>query len=259
MGLEEMDMDLLGKGFMFYDNDSLRKYYKGKLTIQEIKKNQNGKKYPGNAPPMRAIPLGFTGPHMYDLCINNANTTHPHPKAIAASVIIALATKHFLIDRLSQQTLFPTIIEELTKHNLDEETINYLKDIDTIEDYHQFIGEDHIVNFPNNVHEQLCGPQPFTFHDQPVYGLYSDSMRTAGIVLYILKHYKTPFDALKVSMWVGGDVDSLGSIVLGIVGAKDGLVDIPPWMTYELEAPEYLISIAEGFKNWVNDTNFWRM
>ena len=46
-------------------------------------------------------------------------------------------------------------------------------------------------------------------------GLNSDSMRTAGCVLYILKFYKDPFDTLRMCIRIGGDVDSLGSICLG--------------------------------------------
>jgi len=243
-----MELKKYGKGRE--GHGSIQNYYDGKKTIEEIRSFQSKKKYPGNAPPMRAIPLGFMGENMFDLCMRNANTTHPHPKPRAASYIIALATKHLLIDQLPQQSLFPLIIEELISKELDEETIEYLKIIDSIEDYHLYM-TDEILYLPDKFHEQLCGPQPIPDWHTTVYGLPSDSMRTAGTVLYILKYYKTPFEALKVCMWIGGDVDSLGSIVLGIIGAKEGLSDIPERMKKDVEDPDYLISIGEGFKNWL--------
>jgi ADP-ribosylglycohydrolase len=43
-------------------------------------------------------------------------------------------------------------------------------------------------------------------------------MRTAGCVLYLLKWHRDVFESLKECIRMGGDVDSLGAIVVGILG-----------------------------------------
>lgn len=79
-----------------------RQFYKGKKSIEEIRAWQSSRDYPGNAPPMRALPLGASSspllsnsawPHalafatgflpedyMEFISRANANATHPHPK-----------------------------------------------------------------------------------------------------------------------------------------------------------------------------------
>ena len=48
-------------------------------------------------------------------------------------------------------------------------------------------------------------------------------MHTAGLAVYLLKWHRGAADLLRHAIWVGGDVDSLGAICLGILGGAEGL------------------------------------
>ncbi|MNY19200.1 ADP-ribosylglycohydrolase [compost metagenome] len=76
-------------------------------------------------------------------------------------------------------------------------------------------------------------------------------MQTAVSVLYIVKHAKTPFEALKYSVNIGGDVDSLASICTGILAGKYGISDIPHYMIDNVEGREYMQEIGELFEKYV--------
>ena len=55
--------------------------FRGKASIQEVKDLQAARPDPGNAPPMRALPLAFLAPaDLERLAELNADATHPHPK-----------------------------------------------------------------------------------------------------------------------------------------------------------------------------------
>ena len=89
-----------------------------------------------------------------------------------------------------------------------------------------------------------------------MHGLYADSMRTAGVVLYILQHERGPLDALKASIDMGGDVDSVAALVLGVIAATSGLrfgeEGGLPWALLEdVEGVEYLIEEAKKFHSWL--------
>lgn len=47
-------------------------------------------------------------------------------------------------------------------------------------------------------------------------------MRTAGCALYLLKWHRDIFESFKESIRMGGDVDSLAAIVVGILGMHIG-------------------------------------
>ena len=54
------------------------------------------------------------------------------------------------------------------------------------------------------------------------------------------------------SLRIGGDVDSIAAIVMGIVGAREGLRfgqpgGIPMFMIEDLEAVEYIVQTADAF------------
>ena len=44
------------------------------------------------------------------------------------------------------------------------------------------------------------------------------AMRTAALVLYLLKHHRGPLDILKASVDIGGDVDSVAVLALRLRG-----------------------------------------
>ena len=80
-------------------------------------------------------------------------------------------------------------------------------------------------------------------------------MQTAVSVLYIVKHANTPFEALKYSVNIGGDVDSLASICTGILAGKYGISDIPQYMIDYVEGREYVQEIGAKFEKYVMKLN----
>jgi len=249
-------------GFGRQGHGSITDYYSGKKTLEELRSHHRESKYPGNAPPMRAITLGFMkdDDDIWNLAIKNGDSTHPNPKSRISSLVVALAAKHLLINKFSQETLINSILHDLENppskyRNLinDSESIEYLNVVNNLPDYHTFeVGD--VIDIPLNYMEILCkSPQPFK---RDIIGMPCCSMTTGGCVLYILKHYTTPLDALKMSMWLGGDVDSLGSIVLGIASGRDGISTLPKFLISEVEESQYLIDIGTEFGEYIK--NQWK-
>ena len=80
----EYETDKNKKGFPRQGHGSIKDWYEGHTTIEEIRDSQRGRDDPGNAPPMRAVPLGFANPErIEEYAIINADATHPHPKGQA--------------------------------------------------------------------------------------------------------------------------------------------------------------------------------
>ncbi|MNK18877.1 ADP-ribosylglycohydrolase [compost metagenome] len=238
---EEYDLAFLKKGYKRNGHGAMRWYFSGEKTIEEIKSFQKDKKYPGNAPPMRAIPLGFVAEDQLDrFAAINANCTHPHSLAVASSILVARAAQGILLKALAPEKIISYCIPFID----EPETIALLKVADELPSPDQLKESDY---------EILCGPQPIK-KDQflpGLYGLPSNAMQTAVSVLYIVKHAKTPFEALKYSVNIGGDVDSLASICTGILAGKYGISDIPHYMIDNVEGREYMQEIGELFEKYV--------
>lgn len=237
------DEYLLGfqkKGYKRNGHGSIRLVYNGEKTIEEIKDFQRNKKYPGNAPPMRAIPIAFVNENLINKYATiNATSTHPHPKAIDSSILIARAAKVFLVDEVCHQDIISHCIPFIS----DEETIEILKRVD------QLKGPDELND---KEFELLCGPQPLQKKEflEGMYGLPSNAMFTAISALYMIKHSYTTYEGLKNSVRLGGDVDSLASIVVGILAGKYGINDLPKYMIDNVEGVKYLKEIAILFSNY---------
>lgn len=87
------------KGYGRNGHGSMRWVYSGEKSVEEIRQFQRQRQYPGNAAPMRAVPLGFAPKqHLNRYAIINADATHPHPKARAASIAVARATRYLLLE-----------------------------------------------------------------------------------------------------------------------------------------------------------------
>jgi len=211
-------------GFGRNGHGSMSWYFNGSKTMDEIKSFQQNRPNPGNAPCTRAVILGFLNESLINqFATINANATHPHPKAIASSIVVARATYYFLND-ISTDNIYDYCIE----HIVDIETINHLKAVSKLPDFEKLTSADF---------EILCGKQPI---EPPMFlpginGLPSDALLTAGAILYILKYAENAFDALKKSVLIGGDVDSLASVCTGIFSPKYGLDSIPQFMLANVE------------------------
>jgi ADP-ribosylglycohydrolase len=225
------------KGYKRNGHGSIRLVYSGETSIETIRAFQRDRAYPGNAPPMRAIPIAFVPEEKIDhYATVNATSTHPHPKAIDSSILIARCAREILINKINQKDIIKTCLSFAK----DEETIHYLRLADALP---------HPDQLKENDYEILCGPQPIKrkFFMEGLYGLPSNAMFTAVSALYIVKHATSAFNGLKHSIYLGGDVDSLASIAVGILAGKFGLDTLPAYMLQNVEGVNYLKKIASDF------------
>eukprot|EP00929_Paragymnodinium_shiwhaense_P076050 TRINITY_DN3900_c0_g1_i1.p1 TRINITY_DN3900_c0_g1~~TRINITY_DN3900_c0_g1_i1.p1 ORF type:complete len:384 (+),score=112.78 TRINITY_DN3900_c0_g1_i1:95-1246(+) len=245
----------LEPGYIRHGHGSIRFAWAGEKTLQEVRESQKDKVDPGNAPPMRSLGLAFVSEGDRErLCKENADATHPHPKARASSFLLAFGANFLIMQRGQQQEVLKAASAALLAGELREAlTEEHLQKLDALPDYHEF-GE-RFCDMPENVHELLCGLQPCPYQEG-MHGIWSDAMRTAGVVLYILKWQRGPLDALKASVDVGGDVDSVAALVLGVIGGTSGLRfgeegGLPWFLLEEVEGIEYLSARACKFETWL--------
>lgn len=236
---KEYENGIERKGFSRCGHGSMRWFYNGEMTLDIVRNFQKNRPNPGNAPAMRAVPFGLVDEALInEYATINAQATHPNPKAVQSSQIVAQATAFLLQKNGERKGLIEHCLNTI---ELDEDYISYLKNIEQLPDY-ELLNE---ADF-----EILCGKQPIEkpYFLDGICGLPSDSKFTAGCVLYILKWAKNPFDALKKSVRMGGDVDSLAAITTGILGGKYGLDSLPKFMIERIESKSYLKEVAVNFK-----------
>lgn len=237
---EEYQKGIDEKGYGRNGHGSMAWYYSGDKTIKEVKSFQRFRPNPGNAPAMRSVPLGFIKPDLInEFATINSNATHPNINAILASQCIARATEFLIIKKGNKEDLFKYCFEKVL---LNDEYTHYLKEVDHLTSYENLSEKDYSI---------LCGNQPIQepYFLSGIKGVPSDSKYTTGCVLYILKNSVDAFDALKKSVKIGGDVDSLASITTGIMAGIHGLKSIPNFMIQEVEGKEYLKTIASLLKS----------
>ena len=237
---EEYKKGVQEKGFGRNGHGSMSWYYSGEKTIEEIRSFQKNRPNPGNAPAMRAVPIGLiSAPLINAYAAINAKATHPNINAILASQCIARAAEFFLIKQGNPTKLISYCIQYIA---LNTEYLDYLKDVDQLPAYH---------NLTESDFEILCGTQPIQapYFLAGIKGVPSDSKYTTGCVLYLLKQASTPFDALQKSVYLGGDVDSVASITTGILAGSMGLSSLPAFMLESVEGIDYLKKIAHQFSS----------
>jgi len=230
------------KGYGRNGHGSMSWYYSGEKTIEEIRSFQRNRNNPGNAPAMRAVPLGFISENLINEYASiNAKATHPNINAIISSQCIARATEYILKKNGDRNSV---IAYCKSKVDLNDEYEEYLNQVDLLEGYDDLKENDFKI---------LCGPQPIEapYFLPGIKGLPSDSKYTTGSVLYILKNSMSAMDALQKSIRLGGDVDSVASITTGIMAGLYGLESIPKFMLDQVEGMNYLIEIAEAFEKQI--------
>eukprot|EP00928_Gymnodinium_smaydae_P005346 TRINITY_DN11825_c0_g1_i2.p1 TRINITY_DN11825_c0_g1~~TRINITY_DN11825_c0_g1_i2.p1 ORF type:complete len:515 (-),score=60.81 TRINITY_DN11825_c0_g1_i2:268-1767(-) len=250
--------------------------YSGSCTIENMRSRISGMRYPGNAPPMRALPLAFVADdaRLTELARRNADATHPHIKARAASLGIAIVGRYVVIERGALDGLIPHLTRRLAELNeadpsksmVDEETLTYLREVDELpgpgpldSTYESFMSEATLV--------KLCGTQPIwrgpdgnppDHNPRLVQILNADAQRTLGCVAYLLRHHREgqAMETVLRSLYIGGDVDSSAALCLAMVGGREGLRvgqpgGVPPFLLQHLEAAEYVAETAKAFEAWV--------
>ncbi|MGH1338187.1 MAG: ADP-ribosylglycohydrolase family protein [Aureispira sp.] len=228
---QEYQLGMQQKGYGRNGHGSMSWYYNGEKTIHEIRAFQQDRPNPGNAPAMRAVPLGLLPPSLINsYAAINAQATHPNINAILSSQCIARAAEFLLVLKGNPSELITYCMEQVP---LNQEYQFYLKQVQTLSAYKQL----------SNAHfEILCGPQPIQtpYFLAGIQGLPSDSKYTTGAVLYLLQQSTTPFDGLQKAIHLGGDVDSVASIVTGILAGSQGLDSLPAYMLAQVEGVAYL-------------------
>jgi len=239
---EEYDLGILKKGFGRNGHGSMNWFYSGEKTIEEIRSFQKNRNNPGNAPAMRSVPLGLLKDDTINrYCEINANATHPNVNAIISSQCIARAAEFILVKKGDQKDVVKYCFDHV---NLNEEYINYFKEIEALTTYENLEEYDFQI---------LCGNQPIQkpYFLSGICGVPSDSKYTAGAVLYILKHSKSAIDGLIKSVYLGGDVDSVASIVTGIMAGVYGIHSLPSFMIQNIEGVPYLKEVSEIFNKYI--------
>jgi ADP-ribosylglycohydrolase len=233
------------KGHGRNGHGSLRWYFEGTKSIQEILDFQRDRPNPGNGAMVRAVPLGLLPAHVInDFAAINARATHPNPLAIIASQCVAWATEFMLKKQGDAADIFNYCAENIM---LNEEYKTYLSAVDKLPAFQELTDAGFAI---------LCGPQPIQapYFLPGIHGLPSDSKFTAGSILYIIKHSKTAFEALKMAILLGGDVDSAASVATGIMAARHGIASIPQYMQENIEGKNYLQSVAKKLHQFLSKT-----
>jgi len=199
--------------------------------------------------------------------------SHDAPHLSVLSYLLAVAGEYMMLRSPPEDAAgviqhcikWGSTLESRASSAFCRETLRYLASVDDLKDYHDYGPKQE--GLPLNV---LCGPVPNKWLQVGAwgrgfsgYGMPVSSMHTLGVVLYLVKFHRGSMDALRHSMWIGGDVDSIGALVLGIIGGRRGLrfsnyppseveddsdEDLPWWMLEQLEAVEHLASVSERFE-----------
>jgi ADP-ribosylglycohydrolase len=233
---EEYQMGITQKGHGRNGHGSMRWYYEGEKSIAEIRAFQRQRPNPGNAPAMRAAPLGLVpAQHINAYAAINARATHPNPNAILASQCIARAAEYFLVLQGNPAGLIDYCVQTVA---LNAEYHRYLEAVAQLPAYSD-LQDAHF--------DMLCGSQPIQapYFLPGIRGLPSDSKYTTGAILYILQQAKTPFEGLQQAVYLGGDVDSVASVVTGILCAQMGLDSLPDFMLKQVEGASYMRQLGQ--------------
>ncbi len=231
----EYETDKNIKGYPRQGHGSIEHWYTGEKTIDEVRTAQSLREDPGNAPVMRAIPIAFTDHEtLRDYAIINADVTHPHIAARHASLITVLTAWHFLRNQGTSDTLFSFLNNELANKGIAEQ----LAAIDALPHPEQLTESDFVV---------LHGIQPLPFipWDNNIHGLPCAALKTALNVAYIMKHSTSAFDALKHSIRMGGDIDSLAAVCTGIASGTYGTDSLPRFLFEQTEGLDRMQQLGE--------------
>jgi ADP-ribosylglycohydrolase len=241
---------------------SFKHYANGTKTKEQMQQDNVSKAPISNGALMRCLPFAMLSDKAlgYRLAILNTDATHPDPKARAATILMVIAARLYWFGGVpNEELIYNTILCFEDKWGgvdsvYDAETITYLRHVDTLDDYHVAIDVNPITNAVREERrppiEDLCGPQPLGKFSQikghEVRGLDCDAMHTVGCVLYLLKFYRDHTDLLISAMRIGGDVDTVAALALGIAAGRDGVVfrslkvaNDQPWTSFSLSEELY--------------------
>ncbi len=168
---------------------------------------------------MRAVPIGLFPnlPDVIKYAQINSEITHAHPKAIVASIGVALASHYVYYKKGKPSDIIRFVLKNLP--SIDSKFSSYLMNIEhlTKVDYSVILGR-------------------YAYYGAP----YNDAKPVLGVILYVLKHFSyNPQEAIIQSIHFGGDVDTTMSIILGIALMNNPMNAIPDIFIDDLENGTY--------------------
>jgi|GEM_PF-628323 len=243
--IQEYENDKQAKGYPRDGHGSIEDWYTGRKTIAEVRAAQVSRSDPGNAPVMRAVPLAFVPrKNLLPYCTINANSTHPHELGRLGSYLTALTAWHFLREDGDAGNLIQFLIANFD----DAEIKQTLQAIDELPAPYELSEDDYLF---------LHGEQPLPYikWDKNIYGLPCACLKTAYNAVYVLRHSWSPLDALRISINMGGDVDSLAAVCVGIATGRYGLRSLPKFLLEKTEGLARMEDLGEKmyqkfFSDW---------
>eukprot|EP01090_Pellita_catalonica_P002046 TRINITY_DN11724_c0_g1_i1.p1 TRINITY_DN11724_c0_g1~~TRINITY_DN11724_c0_g1_i1.p1 ORF type:complete len:255 (+),score=33.57 TRINITY_DN11724_c0_g1_i1:307-1071(+) len=226
--------------------------FRGEKSLDKLRQANAELQYPGNAPPMRALPFGLAD-SIHDLIYFsriNSNSTHPHPKSFTSSFAVACALRFMLSKSNRNEFVIKYIIQQFESlpqkdaADVDQESLQYFTKLDALPPFETVL---QMETFDSDFYEILCGDQPTKRFPSGKLGLPCDAMRTAGVALYLAKYAKDAMEGLRHAVMVGGDVGTLAPIVTGILGARYGLGSVPKHLQAKIENVQELRALS---KRW---------
>lgn len=227
------------------------------------------KKQPGNANLMRQIPLVFNLKNKNDDILANVLATHPNPIAVFSSLILGDIANMILnchqvdlkflisssIDRMSQY--FKKNQQKISQQSSYYNSENYLEVHDKMLSKIQEIlnyskipqGDDWLqkVENINLIFESIVAPYAKPLNGG--IGLSAKSEQTLYCTIWLLLNLKSTdlWGNLKRCLSIGGDVDTLASIVMSIAVPffekkipEKGLQTLPEWVLRDIEKPSLI-------------------
>jgi ADP-ribosylglycohydrolase len=184
----------------------------------ELFRAENPAQIKSNGSAMRALPLGLyrDGEEVVAKSVLNSEITHAHPEAVKASVCVSLLA-HYFYYRLGDPGEVISFVREKSA-GICPAADEYLGKVEslTATDYTVLLG------------------------DHADRGLPCDALLTLGVVLHVARTwFDDPREALRQSILVGGDVDSVASLVLGGVMMLHPFDALPPFLLDDLENLRY--------------------
>ncbi len=211
-------------------NEDWRPY----LEEQRIKQQQSP--HPGNGPLMRQIPFLFA-PDPYKCVLTNANATHPNPLAIVSGLCLMRASQYILMENGKP----PNVLQDLigfcpTLTTVEKGVVEHVVQRLRLLDVSKAPGNERCDQLSDTDIETMFGPTTCPYY-QGV-GIPPFAQQTMYAAVYLLKWMDNGVDAfgsLLRCISLGGDVDTLGSIVASIVLPRKGTKSLPKWIEKNIE------------------------
>lgn len=247
MWKREYDNDRKAKGFPRQGHGTIKDWYEGRKTIDEVKAEQAAREDPGCGPAMRAVPLGLVDHGLISrYAAINADASNGTEKARAASVLVARASEYLMVKGGMPEGVFGYCKEFIS----DKETLEYLGRLERLPKS---------CGLNESDFEILCGPQPIPYFKEAygveIRGMPDSAMRVAGAALHITSYAKDAFAGLRDAVSLGGDVDSVAAVCAGILGGRYGLGSLPRFMVDGVEGKDRIADMSSRFSEYLNDAD----